>query len=153
MAFKRHYFKGHQPRSQFNADAVESSCLSERIMSKHALQLSLKILESDWHPAGHSAYMHIISQLSLSGFVINWICSFLSGRGQLCKINGLHSNVIEIGLSIVQGSGIGPTLYIVTKNDLRTVSAVNDIFKYANDTTLIGSRARWCWTGCRVPKR
>jgi len=70
-------------------------------------------------------------------FVINWICSFLSGRGQQCKVNGLLSNVIDIGLSIVQGSGIGPTLYIVMKNDLCTVTAVNDIFKYADDTTLL----------------
>jgi len=37
----------------------------------------------------------------------------------------------------VQGSGIGPTLYIVTNNDLCTVSAANDIFKYADDTTLL----------------
>jgi len=34
--------------------------------------------------------------------------------------------VIDIGLSIVQGSGIGPPLYIVMKNDLCIVSAVND---------------------------
>ena len=74
---------------------------------------------------------------SIIMFVINWICSFLSGRGQQCKVNGLLSNVIDIGLSIVQGSGIGPTLYIVMKNDLCTVTAVNDIFKYADDTTLL----------------
>ena len=85
----------------------------------------------------HVILLHKLSQLSLPGFVINWICSFLSGRGQQCKVNGLLSNVIDIGLSIVQGSGIGPTLYIVMKNDLCTVSAVNDIFKYADDTTLL----------------
>ena len=85
----------------------------------------------------HVILLHKLSQLSLPGFVINWICSFLSGRGQQCKVNGLLSNVIDIGLSIVQGSGIGPTLYIVMKNDLCAVSAVNDIFKYADDTTLL----------------
>ena len=69
--------------------------------------------------------------------MINWICSFLSGRGQQCKINGLLSDVTDIGLSIVQGSGIGPTLYIVMKNDLCSISAKNDIFKYADDTTLL----------------
>jgi len=40
----------------------------------------------------------------------------------------LVSNVIDIGLSIVQGSGTGPKLYIVMKNDFCTVSAVNHIF-------------------------
>ena len=58
----------------------------------------------------HVILLHNLSQLSLPGFVINWIGSFLSGRGQQCKINGLLSDVIDIGLSIVQGSGIGPTL-------------------------------------------
>ena len=57
----------------------------------------------------HVILLHKLSQLSLPGFVINWICSFLSGRGQQCKINGLLSDVIDTGLSIVQGSGIGPT--------------------------------------------
>ena len=39
----------------------------------------------------------------------------------------------------MQGSGIGPTLYLVVKSDLLTISELNDIFKYANDTTLLVS--------------
>ena len=62
---------------------------------------------------------------------------FLSGRGQQCKINGLLSNVANTRLGIVQGSGIGSTLYIVMKSDLHTMSRLNDMFKYANDTTLL----------------
>ena len=61
---------------------------------------------------------------------------FLSGRGQQCKINGLLSNVANTRLGIVQGSGIGPTLYIVMKSDLHTRSQLSDMFKYADDTTL-----------------
>ena len=34
----------------------------------------------------HVILLHNLSQLSLPGFVINWICSFLSGRGQQCKM-------------------------------------------------------------------
>ena len=41
------------------------------------------------------------------------------------------------GLGIVQGSGIGPTLYLVMKSDLCTISELNDIFKYADDTTVL----------------
>ena len=60
----------------------------------------------------HVIVLHKLSQLSLQGFEINWICSFLSGRGQQCKSNGLLSGVIDISLSILQGSSIGPTLYL-----------------------------------------
>ena len=61
----------------------------------------------------------------------------MSGRRQQCKINGLLSNVANVGLGIVQGSGIGPTLYIVVKSDLHRMSQLNDMFKYADDTTLL----------------
>ena len=85
----------------------------------------------------HVILLTKVAQLNLPGFVVNCICSFLSGRGQQCKINGLMSNLANIGLSIVQGSVIGPTLYIIMKSDLRSLSALNDIFKYADDTTLL----------------
>ena len=40
-------------------------------------------------------------------------------------------------LSIVQGSGIGPTFYIILESDLKPVSNVNIVFKYADDTNLL----------------
>ena len=43
----------------------------------------------------------------------------------------------NIGLSIVQGSAIGPTLYIVMKSDLHVVFCINVIIKLADDTTLL----------------
>ena len=59
----------------------------------------------------HVILLSKLVQLKLPGSVINWICSFLSGRGQQCKVNGALSESASIGLSIVQGYGIGPTLY------------------------------------------
>ena len=39
--------------------------------------------------------------------------------------------------SIVQGSGIGPTIYVVVESDLKPLSSQNDIFKFADDTNLL----------------
>jgi len=85
----------------------------------------------------HVILMSKLTQLNLPSYVVNWICSFLAGRGQQCKVNGKLSMVACIGRSIVQGSGIGPTLYIVMKSDLHALSKLNDLFKYADDTTLL----------------
>ena len=82
----------------------------------------------------HVTLLSKLAQLNLPAFVIR---SFLTGRSQQCKVNGALSDAINIGLSIVQGSGIGPTLYIVMKSDLCALSELNDIFKYADDTTLL----------------
>jgi len=85
----------------------------------------------------HVVLMSKVVQLNLPSFVVNWICSFLAGRGQQCKLNGELSMVANIGCSIVQGSGIGPTLYIVMGSDLHALSQLNDMCKYADDTTLL----------------
>ena len=85
----------------------------------------------------HVILLTKLAKLDLPGNILNWICSFLTGRGQQCKLNGVLSSVKGIGLSIVQGSGIGPSLYVIMKSDLHTISVLNNIFKYADDTTLL----------------
>jgi len=40
-------------------------------------------------------------------------------------------------MGLVQGSGLGPTLYIVMESDLKTISKINVLFKYANDNNLL----------------
>jgi hypothetical protein len=47
------------------------------------------------------------------------------------------SDRMEINRSIVQGSGIGPFLYILNESDLHPLSQNNEIFKYADDTNLL----------------
>ena len=69
--------------------------------------------------------------------VVNWVCSFLTGRSQVCKVNGILSESRKINRSIVQGSGIGPTLYVVVQSDLKPLSSQNDIFKFADDTNIL----------------
>ena len=68
---------------------------------------------------------------------MNWVCSFLTGRSQVCKANGILSESRKINRSIVQGSGIEPTLYVVVESDLKPLSSQNDIFKFADDTNLL----------------
>jgi len=62
--------------------------------------------------------------------VVNWILSFLTGRSQVCKVNGQLSAPCPINQGIVQGSGIGPQLYITMKSDLKAISIDINLFKY-----------------------
>ena len=78
-----------------------------------------------------------LKTLDLPTYVINWICSFLTGRSQQCNVNGHLSKTKSTGLSVVQGSGIGPVLYAVMKSDLQAISRLNTLFKYADGTTLV----------------
>jgi len=65
------------------------------------------------------------------------IIFILTNRNQLVKCNGVFSSVQTINASIVQGSDIGPMLYVVMASDLKAKSVFNRLAKYANDTTLL----------------
>jgi hypothetical protein len=59
---------------------------------------------------------------------------------KLAYSNNCHeSRPSHINLSKVQGSGLGPSFYSVYESDLKPLSSVNIIFKYADDTNLLVS--------------
>jgi len=66
-----------------------------------------------------------------------WILSFLSDRSQQVKWCDQLSTSRPINLVIIQGSGIGPMLYVILAGDLKACSPVNLILTYADDTNLL----------------
>jgi len=78
-----------------------------------------------------------LRQLNIPPNVLLWIINFLSGRTQAVSSFGQTSGWLPITQSIIQGSGIGPYLYLLYASDLQTLSPHNVIVKYADDTTLL----------------
>jgi len=64
-------------------------------------------------------------------------CHFLTGRSQAVHSGGRMSDWLLVTRSIIQGSSIGPSLYLVYSMDLKTVSNFNKLVKYADDTALL----------------
>ena len=63
----------------------------------------------------HSILLSKISSLNIPPMALNWIIAFLTGHSQVCKTSdGRFSDPQPITSSIVQGSGIGRTLWKVT---------------------------------------
>jgi Reverse transcriptase (RNA-dependent DNA polymerase) len=86
----------------------------------------------------HAIILRKISILiSLLWSIINWIISLLIDRKIQLKRGVILSQPKQINRGIVQGSGIGPTLYIVQESDLIPLSLVNILLKYADSTRLL----------------
>jgi len=85
----------------------------------------------------HAVLVGKLSCLPLPPCIRNWLISFLSGRNHTTKTSAGESTPAAINRSIVQGSGLGPTLYLILESDLKPKSSINKIFKYADDTNLL----------------
>ena len=79
-----------------------------------------------------------LAKLQIPSQIFHWLLSFLTGRTQHVKVGTSISEAKPINRGTIQGSGIGPTDYIIMASDLRALSRkVNKLFKYADDTTLL----------------
>ena len=76
-------------------------------------------------------------RLQVPVFIIQWIMSFLSDRTQATKLGFHLSTQLSINRSIVQGSGIGPILFIMFIHDLKPLDILNYLIKYADDASLL----------------
>ena len=85
----------------------------------------------------HAIVLRKMNALNMPASNKNWIINFLTGRSQITKIYEKYSSRLNINRSIVQGSGIGPSMYVLMESDLRTLCVNNVIFKFADDTNLL----------------
>src|SRR6218665_4083048 len=85
----------------------------------------------------HSALAQKLSSLELPDSIYNWLVEFLQDRTHSTLFAGRRSPAASINASIIQGSGLGPSEYVVSASDLHLVHGQNRISKFADDTYLI----------------
>jgi len=75
------------------------------------------------------------STVGLFGVVLDWIDSFLSGRTQQISYSGQISATCDVLFGVLQGSVLGPLLYILFTAELAHVVARHglSLHQYADD--------------------
>jgi len=76
--------------------------------------------------------------MGISGTALAWFKSYLSDRSQCVDINGKLSSLRKIKISILQGSILGPILFLCFINDLHLVSTLFTLM-FADDTFCLNS--------------
>jgi len=85
----------------------------------------------------HSSLLSKVAGLQIDDQLYNWLVDFFSNRQHLTKHNQEISASLSINSSVIQGSGMGPVMYIINASDLHPICPLNIILKYADDTYLI----------------
>jgi hypothetical protein len=66
----------------------------------------------------HKILIEKLKKLGIGGMEIAWFTNYLAGRTQKVEINGQLSDIERITISILQGSILGPILFLCFINDL-----------------------------------
>ena len=124
----------------FNITATElciTSTISIMLEENKYVRCLLIDFSKAFDTVNHLLLVSKLKLLQLPDNIIQWVVSFLTDREQFTKIGDRRLATRIITRSIVQGSGIGPTLFIIFVINLRPLGLTNHITKYADDTSLL----------------
>jgi hypothetical protein len=90
-------------------------------------------LKKAFDVCSHTILLKKLAKMGINGMVANWFTSYLNGRTQCVDINGTFSDPLAINISVIQGSILGPILFLCYINDIWRVSTLL-LFLFADDT-------------------
>ena len=83
----------------------------------------------------HEILCQKLEHYGVVGKGLSWLTSYLSNRKQYCRINGVDSNINDINAGVLQGSCLGPLLFLVYINDLPCIVKNAKVSMYADDAS------------------
>ena len=95
-------------------------------------------LKKAFDTVSHEILLLKLKKLGISGTPLAWFTSYLAGRSQYTEINGTKSIEQPIDISVLQGSILGPILFLCFINDLHLATWLLTLL-FADDTAVVDS--------------
>jgi hypothetical protein len=90
-------------------------------------------LKKAFDVCSHDILLMKLSKMGINGTALDWFKSYLSDRTQVVDINGNTSRTRKLKISVLQGSVLGPILFLCFINDLHSVTELLTLM-FADDT-------------------
>ena len=85
----------------------------------------------------HTKLLFKLEAVGIGGKLLNWISEFLSNRLQCVVIDGCKSLTTNVISGVIQGSCLGPVLFVIFVNDVSQVFSDSSVCSlYADDIKL-----------------
>ena len=118
--------------------STTTSFSRNRQQSRQCKGLETDIIYLDFSKAFYSVcHQKRLSKLlyfGIDGPLLKWFESYLSARKQRVVINGSYSSWSEVKSGVIQGSILGPVLFLMFVNDMPEVLCSSNLAMFADDS-------------------
>ena len=88
------------------------------IENKHPNRVAYIDFSRAFDSVSHPKLLHKLKSYGIDGILLDWVAILLSGRSHCTKVGNVYSSFQHIYSGVVQGSCLGPLLFLVYINDV-----------------------------------
>ncbi len=99
-------------------------------------------LKKAFDVCSHPILLKKLEKMGVRGTALNWLKNYLAGHSQYVDINGTKSEALSLEISVIQGSILGPILFLCYINDFFSATTLFSLL-FADDTICLGSGKNW----------
>ena len=85
----------------------------------------------------HNILLNKLSHYGIRGQMLEWFRSYLHNRTQIVSVDGEVSDKRTVKHGVLQGSVLGPLLFLIYINDLHNSILHSEVYHFADDTNLL----------------
>jgi hypothetical protein len=112
--------------------------ISKEIKNKNFVLTVFLDLRKAFDVVSHSLLIKKLSKFGINGITLGWFENYLQNRTQKVEINGVFSSLETIDISVLQGSILGPILFLCFINDLPNCTNLLTLL-FADDAAVSGA--------------
>lgn len=84
-----------------------------------------------------------LEAIGVNGNALSWFRTFLTNRRQVVSICGVNSEELPVDYGVIQGSTLGPVLFLVYINNISKLNIDSKLFLFADDALLFVKAQQW----------
>ena len=115
-------------------------CVSHTLQSALVRGQEARIVQIDFSAAfdmvNHLGILYKLCSVGIGGSVLSILTQFPSNRSQQVMVNGCRSKLVNVVLGVLQGSVLGPLLFLLYTSELYSIFE-NKLIGYADYSTLM----------------
>lgn len=120
-----------------------SRCITSNIASKKRVLITFLDLAKAFDSVDRGKLLAKLQYIGIKNKEYEWFSSYLQCRKQRVCINNTNSDSMEVDYGVIQGSTLGPLLFLVYINNLSVLDLTSKLLLFADDTAIITEGRTW----------
>ena len=126
-------------RSTTTALLTYSNDISQSIDNGLCVDVAYFDFSKAFDSVRHDYLIEKLHKSGIQGPILTWIWNYIRNRVQVVNVNGYMSSERSVSSGVIQGSVLGPILFIIFVNDIDECIRSCSILKYADDIRIYRS--------------